>query len=147
GAQALLPDPRRGAGTRGGDAVPGRDAVPVSVAFSIGLDPDRVRYDWVDPPAGGRLVRVPTEDVVSLVGFRAYQELVLDVCAVERIGVLVTHPPFDYLDEPTAERLRAGGTRIVGLALHDYDYGYDRAELGRVFDRYVIIDEIKWATA
>ena len=74
------------------------------------------------------------------------------MCARERPDVLVTHPPYDYLDIAVAERLRASGTRIVGYAFDDEifagNYGAEtRAALGRIYDRYVTTREVPWATA
>ena len=124
----------------------------MNVAFSMTIDPDGAMHDWVDAPPGVTLVRVPTQEAVTLLGFRAYQELLVELCAAERVGLLVTHPPYDYLDEPTAERLRAGGTRILGYAFDDEifadKYGAGtRAALARVYDRYVTTREVPWATA
>src|SRR5262249_54357401 len=119
------------------DALRRGRAVPVNAAFST------TPAERIDAPPGVRLVRVPTMEAVTLVGFRAYQEALVDLCARAPIGLLVVRPPHDFLDEATASRLRAGGTRIVG-------YGEDesgRDGLGPIFDRFVTPREVPWATA
>jgi len=64
--------------------------VPV-VAWTMTIDPDGAMHDWVDLPDGHTLLRVPSQEAVSLLGIRGYQELLVEVCAVEAAGVLVTH--------------------------------------------------------
>jgi hypothetical protein len=115
------------------------------------IDPDGAMHDWVDLPAGWSLIRIPTQEAVLAVGIRGYQELLVDVCRRERPEVLVTHPPYDYLDEPTAARIRDAGTRLVGYAFDDEIFAgvyppETRAALGRMYDRYVITSEVRWAT-
>jgi tetratricopeptide (TPR) repeat protein len=89
---------------------------------------------------------------VHLVGIAAYQALLIDLCEREAPDVLVTHPPYDWLTLPVADRLRAAGARLVGYAFDDEifasEYGTNvRAEIGRVYDRYVTTAEVRWATA
>src|SRR5256885_1025266 len=120
-------------------------------AFSMTLDPEGAMHDWVDLPDGWELLRVPTQELVHLVGPHAYQEALIDLCERERPEVLVTHPPYDWLDPPTAARIRAAGTRLVGYAFDDeiFAAAYDanvRAQLAQIYDRYVTTREVRWAT-
>ncbi|MSP59191.1 MAG: glycosyltransferase family 1 protein [Myxococcales bacterium] len=122
------------------------------VAFSMTIDPDGAMHDWVDLPDGWSLVRVPTQEAIHLIGITAYQALVIDLCARERIDVLVTHPPYDYLSPSVAERIRGSGTRIVGYAFDDeiFAAGYDastRSAIAQIYDRYATTREVRWATA
>lgn len=122
------------------------------VAFSMTIDPDGAMHDWVDPPEGFALIKVPTQEAVHILGARGYGEVLLDLCEAERPEVLVTHPPYDYLTEALAERLRACGTRLVGYAFDDEIFagGYGAhtwAALRRIYDRYVTTREVRWATA
>jgi hypothetical protein len=115
------------------------------------IDPDGAMDDWVDLPAGWELQRVPTQEMVTLAGVRAYQEALVDLCATERIHLLVTHPPYDHLDETTLARLRAGGTAVIGYAFDDAIVAGSysaatRAALARAHDRYVTTLEVPWAT-
>src|SRR6516162_170091 len=112
------------------------------VAFSMTIDPQGAMHDWVDLPAGHELVRVPTQELVPLFGPRGYQRLLVDLCAHERPEVLVTHPPYDWLDPATADEIRQAGTRIIGYAIDDeiFAAGYTaevRAQIARIYDRYV----------
>src|SRR5262249_31372520 len=91
-------------------------------------------------PPGVNVIRVPTMEAVTLVGFRAYQEALVELCARAPIGLLVTRPPHDFLDDATAARLRQAGTRILAYA----DEASAAAEL---FDRYVTPREVLWAPA
>ncbi len=116
------------------------------------IDPDGAMHDWVDLPAGWRLLRVPTQEAVHVLGVRGYQALLVDLCEEESPDLLVTHPPYDYLTPSVAERLRAAGTRVVGYAFDDEIFGaqYDdatRAAIGRIYDRYVTTRQVRWATA
>ena len=122
------------------------------VVFSMTIDPDGAMHDWVDLPSGWHLTRVPTQEAIHLFGPTMYEELLIDVCAGERADVLVTHPPYDWLSERGAARLRAGGTRLVGYAFDDEifagDYGpAERSAIARIYDRYVTTRELRWATA
>src|SRR5262249_14412372 len=109
---------------------------------------DGAMHDWVDVPPGWELVRVPTQEAVTLIGPRAYGEALVDLVAREAIDVVVVHPPYDHLDAGAADRLRAAGARVVGYAFDDEIFGaaYDRAALARVYDRYVTTREVRWAT-
>lgn len=119
--------------------------------FSMTIDPEGAMDDWVDPPPGWTIEPLPTQEAVLVLGIAGYQELVAETCLRERPDVLVTHPPYDYLDEPTADRVRAAGTRVIGYAFDDeiFAHAYDartRARLARVYDRYVTTREVRWAT-
>jgi len=116
------------------------------------IDPDGAMHDWVDLPDGWQLTRIPTQEAVHLIGIPAYQDLLVDLCEREAPHVLVTHPPYDWLDARTAERIRATGTRLVGYAFDDEIFAgnYDtatRAALAKAYDRYATTRDIRWATA
>jgi Glycosyl transferases group 1 len=120
-------------------------------AFSMTIDPEGAMHDWVDLPAGWDLLRVPTQELVHLVGPHAYQEALIDLCERERPEVLVTHPPYDWLDPATAARIRAAGTRLVAYAFDDEIFAAEysttgRAEIAQIYDRYVTTREVRWAT-
>src|SRR5579859_2738598 len=120
-------------------------------AFSMTIDPEGAMHDWVDLPDGWSLLRVPTQELVHLVGPHAYQEALIDLCERERPEVLVTHPPYDWLDPPTAARIRAAGTRLVAYAFDDEIFAGEystnvRAEIARIYDRYLTTREVRWAT-
>jgi hypothetical protein len=122
------------------------------IAWSMTIDPEGAMHDWVDLPAGWTITRIPTQEAVHAVGIRAYQEVLVDLAVRERPDVLVTHPPYDYLDEATAGRIRAAGTRLVGYAFDDEIFagGYDEATwaaIHRMHDRYASTREVRWATA
>ena len=112
----------------------------MNVAFSIIPHGDSAP-DTIDAPPGVNVIRVPTMEAVTLVGFRAYQEALVDLCTRAPIGLLVTRPPYDFLDDATAARLRAAGTRILGYA--DEETSASKS----VFDRYFTPREVLWATA
>src|SRR6266567_400133 len=121
------------------------------VAWTMTIDPDGAMHDWVDLPDGHTLVRVPSQEAVTLLGIRGYQEALVDLCTAEAVDVLVTHPPYDWLDEASAAGLKAGGTRLVGYAFDDEIFagGYDaatRAALARSYDRYATTRDVLWAT-
>lgn len=97
--------------------------------------------ETIDAPPGVRLIRVPTMEAVTLVGFRAYQEALVDLCTRAPIGLLVTRPPYDFLDDATAARLREAGTRILGFADEETGAPAD------IFDRTVSPSQVLWATA
>lgn len=116
------------------------------------IDPDGAMHDWVDLPAGWELIRIPTQEAVHLIGVHAYQELLVELCEREQPHVLVTHPPYDWLDERSAERIRATGTRLVAYAFDDeiFAAGYDdatRTAIARMYDRYATTHDVRWATA
>jgi hypothetical protein len=120
-------------------------------AFSMTIDPDGAMHDWVDLPEGWSLVRVPTQELIHLVGPRVYQEALIDLCERQRPEILVTHPPYDWLDLPTAGRIRDAGTRLVGYAFDDEifasEYGMNvRSEIAQIYDKYVTTREVRWAT-
>jgi hypothetical protein len=122
------------------------------VAFSMTIDPDGAMHDWVDLPQGWELIRVPTQEAVHLIGIAGYQALVVEICEREAPDLVVTHPPYDWLSPTVAEQLRAAGARVVGYAFDDEifapEYGTNvRAEIERVYDRYVTTREVRWATA
>src|SRR5262245_33374198 len=97
-------------------------------AWCMTIDPDGAMHDWVDLPDGWELIRIPTQEAVHLAGPRALQQLYVDVCAREAPEILVTHPPYDWIDEPTAEQIRAQGTVLVGYAFDDeiFAESYDK---------------------
>jgi hypothetical protein len=122
------------------------------VAFSMTIDPEGAMHDWVDPPTGWELIRVPTQEAVQLVGIAAYQEMLVEICERERPEILVTHPPYDHLGPAAAERIRAAGTRVIGYAFDDEIFAgsYDAATgeaIGRTYDRYLTTRDVRWATA
>ncbi|HVV85071.1 MAG TPA: glycosyltransferase, partial [Kofleriaceae bacterium] len=119
--------------------------------FSMTIDPEGAMDDWVDPPPGWSIEPLPTQEAVLVLGIAGYQELVAETCARERPDLLVTHPPYDYLDEATAARVRAAGTAIVGYAFDDEIFAgaYREATWARlrtIYDRYVTTREVRWAT-
>jgi hypothetical protein len=114
------------------------------------VDPDGAMHDWVDPPDGWSIVKIPTQELVPMLGIAAYQELLVELCEAERPAALVTHPPYDYLDARTAARIKAAGTRLVGYAFDDEIFPYDeptRAALRASYDRYATTRDVRWATA
>ena len=123
-----------------------------SLAFTMTIDPDGAMHDWVDLPDGWTLTRVPSQEAVHVIGVRAYQELLVELCAVERPHALVTHPPYDWLTPDIGKRLRKLGTRVIGYAFDDeiFARSYDLqtiAALRRTYDRYVTTHDVPWATA
>ncbi len=121
------------------------------VAFSMTIDPDGAMHDWVDLPEGWSLTRVPTQEAVQLLGPDTYKQLLVDLCERERPDLLVTHPPYDWLDPSAAERIRAAGTRLCGYAFDDEIFAADysdgvRADLARIYDSYVTTRQVRWAT-
>jgi hypothetical protein len=121
-------------------------------AFSMTIDPDGAMHDWVDLPDGWRLLRIPTQEAIHLLGPAGYQAVLVEVCARERPDVLVTHPPYDWLTPSVAARIRASGTRLVGYAFDDEifatQYGMNvHSALREAYDRYVTTREVRWATA
>jgi hypothetical protein len=120
-------------------------------AISMTIDPEGAMHDWIDLPEGWELLRVPTQELVHLVGPRAYQDALVDLCEHERPQVLVTHPPYDWLGPAAAARIRAAGTRLIGYAFDDEIFAGEystnvRAEIAQVYDRYVTTREVRWAT-
>jgi tetratricopeptide (TPR) repeat protein len=117
----------------------------VQVVLATGLDPRGGWTDWGEPPPGVRFLRVPTVAALTLLGARAYQDLLVDLAAREGAALLVTRPPLDFLDEATAARLRAGGTRTLGYALDERLV--EGVAVARLYDRWVTPREVPWATA
>jgi hypothetical protein len=120
-------------------------------AFSMTIDPDGAMHDWVDLPEGWSLARVPTQELIHLVGPHVYQQALIDLCRRQRPEILVTHPPYDWLDPPTAACIRDAGTRLVGYAFDDEifasQYGMNvRSEIAQIYDKYVTTREVRWAT-
>jgi tetratricopeptide (TPR) repeat protein len=87
--------------------------MPVIAVVTTSLDPDADDHLDLDAPSGVRLVRVPALEIATLIGFRAYQELLVELCAADPAGVLIVRPPWDFLDDATSHRIGAAGTRIV----------------------------------
>lgn len=120
-------------------------------AFAMTMDPDGAMADWVDPPDGWTIERVPAE-LVELIGPDAYGELLADYCAVERPDLLVLHPPYDHLTARAARAIREAGTRLVAYAFDEPIVARRRAPGGAervraLYDRFVTTDEVPWATA
>jgi hypothetical protein len=121
------------------------------VAFSMTIDPEGAMHDWVDLPEGWELIRVPTQEAVHLIGPHAYQRMLIDLCQRARPDVLVTHPPYDWLDPASAAEIRATGTLLYAYAFDDEIFAgqYNakvRAELASLYDKYVTTREVLWAT-
>ena len=120
------------------------------VAFSMTIDPEGAMHDWVDPPDGWELIRVPTQEAVVALGPRGYGEMVVDLCRRERPHFFVAHPPYDHLTVAVADRMRAAGTSVVAYAFDDEIFAASYppetwAELRRLYDRYLTTREVRWA--
>ena len=115
--------------------------MPVTAVLCVSLDPDDEHHADLDAPPGVRLVRVPALEAATLIGFRAYQELLVELCAADPAGLLVVQPPWDFLDVATAGRIRAAGTVIVACA-----DGEVAAPPG-LYDRVVAIGDVLLSTA
>jgi hypothetical protein len=119
--------------------------VPVTAVLTLPLDPDHESHVDLDAPPGVRLVRVPALEAATLIGFRAYQELLVELCAADRAGVLVVTPPWDFLDAATAARIRSAGTKIVACRAAEGREGDD--EPTDLYDRVVPAADVLLATA
>ncbi len=110
------------------------------------LDPNGPMPLWITPAIrrlGWQAWTLPAYEAVHALGPSAYTAAVVRIADELRPHVLLVHPPYDHLHAEACRRIRACGTRIIGLAYDDplYYETWGEAELRDLRQRFDL-----WAT-
>ncbi len=105
------------------------------------FDPSSPYFRWLTP--GFELetwcaLSLPTIEATRLLGQGLYRQVLLQVVRELRPHVLLTIPPFDFLDAWHCNAIRSAGTRIVGWLSSDFGEERD-ARIDELYECYDLL--------